>query len=72
MTRYVILCPDAHKRCSDLFGGGGGNPNILCGANTRCQFPLIIWHSFLSSGWKLCETFSGFSGVGEHPEFQAT
>lgn len=23
MTRYVILCPDAHKRCSDLFAGGG-------------------------------------------------
>lgn len=70
----MSFCVRMHTNAVQIYlgGGGGGNPNILCGANTRCQFPLIIWHSFLSSGWELCETFSGFSGVGEHPEFQAT
>jgi len=46
--------------------------NILCGGNTPCQFQLIIWHSLFSSGWEFCETFLGFSRIGEHPKFQAT
>lgn len=28
-----------------IWGLGENSSNILCGANTQCQFPLISWHS---------------------------
>lgn len=49
MPRYVILCQDAHKHCSELSRVGIKNFNTLCGANIQCQFPLI-WHSLFQVG----------------------